>query len=101
MVEQPTLKVRFALHGASSSAGRDCRHVARSLLIGDDGFTVLDSKWGRQPAKWRADGGGWGRVRLDERQRGYIEGVRASSSTDAHEGLLAIIDSLIGEATDV
>lgn len=96
MTEYPTLKVRFEVPG--NNWGRECHEVAARMVDGTD-VTVLDAKWGRTPSDWR-ESQDWGRKRLTDRQRGYIEGVAATSAAgDPVWELLAIIDSLTSTPT--
>lgn len=72
-IENPTLKIRLAV--PDSTIGLDCFDAARGLVRGHPlGYRVLDAKWGRTPTDWRATGG-WGRTRLSDRDRGYVNGI--------------------------
>lgn len=77
--------------GAANTIGRDCGTVASELLAHHP-VAVLDAKWGRPPDEWRATGGGWGRLRLTDWERGYLEAIRTHPDTD--QQLLKIIDRL-------
>lgn len=98
-IESPTLKVRFAMPDDHSFLGRDCHSVAEGIASAVEsgplvGLQVLAAKWGRTPTDWRATGASWGRQKLTEYERGYLDAARASSDV----GLVAIIDRLVGGA---
>ncbi len=93
-IESPTLKVRFAMTGPAW--GLSSYTVADEIAASaGEGFSVLDAKWGREPTKWRDDGGGWGHIRLTEWERGYIAAFSASTVTP-HGQLLQIIERITG-----
>jgi hypothetical protein len=91
-MSEPTLKIRVDL-GSELMLGRSCQVVAAELI--GDGATVLDSKWGRSAQEWEATGGGWGRQRLTQWQRGFVAGVNGSTpESDVVKQLLAIIKEM-------
>lgn len=86
--EPPTLKIRLAV---DTQLGMDCNVAATRILDGMPGgpvVTLLDSKWGREPTRWKEDGGGWGRPRLTPFERGFVEGVSSVTPTGSTERLL-------------
>lgn len=92
MSENPTLKVRLEM--PENNWGRDCYQVAAELAA-KSSAKVLAAKWGRLPSDWR-ESKDWGRQRLTDRQRGYVEAVAAMTTNGAVERhLLDIIDSLV------
>lgn len=85
----PTLKIRVKMPDDISHLGRDCTAVARGLVIPP--YTVLDSKWSRPEDKWIADGRDWGKARLTERERGFVDAMESLDNRPEVEARLVAI----------
>lgn len=85
-IENPTLKIRLVV--PDNVLGKDCVDAARELTHAD--YAVLDAKWGRTPSDWRKTRG-WGRTRLSEHQRGYVNAIDATAELGSVERALVEI----------
>jgi hypothetical protein len=87
----PTLKMRVAFPDVL--LGADCRTAAQEV-ISPNSMRLLDAKWGRPEPEWIRTGRGWGRSRLSEWQRGYIDACQRHDPTEVEQTLLDIISQL-------